>query len=257
MTDIETGLKEKGWVVLPGFFDLARIDKINELLPGAVEKRKRIMEQNGLVANTQGTAHHIMADDIVFVELLAELSKVDGLLESYFSGKYILNSYGGFINEKSANTYSKNMHRDVRTYTGDLKFMINLLVMLDDFTLDNGATYLLSQSHQKADRPDEDYFYEKADRAVGKKGSLLVFDSHVWHATGNNTTDDVRRALTITLTKPHYKQQADYPRMWGYDKMDKQSEYLNQMIGYYSRVPATLEDYFQPVEKRFYRRNQE
>ena len=31
----------------------------------------------------------------------------------------------------------------------------------------------------------------------------------------------------------------------------------DQIIGYYSRVPATLEEYFQPVEKRFYRRNQE
>jgi Phytanoyl-CoA dioxygenase (PhyH) len=257
MTEVEILLKEKGWVVIPGFFDTIRIDKINSLLPGAVEKRRLIMLQNKLEANTQGTAHHVLADDIMFVELLEEIGKINDLLEKYFSGKYILNSYGGFINEKSANTYSKNMHRDVRTYTGDLKFMINLLVMLDDFTQENGATYLLSQSHHKADKPDEDFFYKYSDRAIGKKGDLLIFDSHVWHATGNNTTDALRRALTITLTKPNFKQQADYPRMWGYDKMDHQSYFLNQIIGYYSRVPATLEDYFQPVEKRFYRRNQE
>ncbi len=257
MSKTEAELKDKGWVIIPDFFDVALIDKINLLLPGAVEKRKRIMQQNKLEANTQGTAHHVMADDVAFVQLLEPISRADELLTAYFSGKYILNSYGGFINEKSANTYSKNMHRDVRTYTGDLKLMINLLVMLDDFTLENGATYLLSQSHARADRPDEAYFYEHADRAVGKKGSLLIFDSHVWHATGNNTTDEVRRALTITLTKPNFKQQADYPRMWGYEKMDTQTEYLNQVIGYYSRVPASLEEYFQPVEKRFYRRNQE
>jgi ectoine hydroxylase-related dioxygenase (phytanoyl-CoA dioxygenase family) len=219
--------------------------------------RQEIMDRNGLHANTQGTAHHIMADDIVFVELLGQLSKIDAFLEGYFSGKYILNSYGGFINEKSANTYSKNMHRDVRTYTGNLKLMINLLVMLDDFTLENGATYLLSGSHLSAERPDEELFYAKADRAIGKRGDLLLFDSHVWHATGNNTTDSVRRALTLTLTKPNIKQQADYPRMWGYGKMSGQSDYLNQVIGYYSRVPATLDEYFQPVEKRFYRKNQE
>ncbi len=257
MTATEVLLKEQGWAVISNFFDTVSIDKINELLPQAVERRKQIMLQNNLEANTQGTAHHIMADDIVFVTLLEELNKVNELLENYFSGKFILNSYGGFINEKSANTYSKNMHRDVRTYTGDMKFMINLLVMLDDFTLENGATYLLSKSHLQADRPDEDMFYANADRAIGKKGDLLIFDSHVWHATGNNTTDAVRRALTITLTKPNYKQQADYPRMWGYHKMETQSDFLNQIIGYYSRVPATLEDYFQPVEKRFYRRNQE
>jgi ectoine hydroxylase-related dioxygenase (phytanoyl-CoA dioxygenase family) len=222
-----------------------------------LKKEKKIMLQNNMDDNTQGTAHHILADDIAFVNILDEITKLDTLLEQYFSGKYILNSYGGFINEKSANTYSKNMHRDVRTYTGDLKFMINLLVMLDDFTLENGATYLLSASHLQAERPNEDFFYKNSDRAIGKKGDLLIFDSHLWHATGNNETDQVRRALTLTLTKPNFKQQADYARMWGYDKMDNQSEYLNQVIGYYSRVPATLEEYFQPVEKRFYRRNQE
>jgi ectoine hydroxylase-related dioxygenase (phytanoyl-CoA dioxygenase family) len=257
MTEVEISLKEKGWAIIPDFFDLINIDKINALLPNAVEKRKTIMQQNNLDGNTQGTAHHILADDIAFVQILEEIGKINELLEQYFSGKYILNSYGGFINEKSANTYSKNMHRDVRTYTGDLKFMINLLVMLDDFTLENGATYLLSNSHLQAEKPDEDYFYKNSDRALGKKGDLLIFDSHLWHATGNNETEAVRRALTLTLTKPNFKQQADYARMWGYDKMETQSEYLNQIIGYYSRVPATLEDYFQPVEKRFYRRNQE
>lgn len=257
MIDAEKELQEKGWVVIPDFITIDLTDRINALLPGAVAKRNLIMQQNKLDANTQGTAHHIMPDDFVFVQVLEQINKIDGLLTKYFSGKYILNSYGGFINEKSANTYSKNMHRDVRTYTGDLKLMINLLVMLDDFTLENGATYLLSKSHLKADRPDEELFYQHADRATGKKGSLLIFDSHVWHATGNNVTDNVRRALTITLTKPNFKQQADYPRMWGYEKMDEQTEYLNQVIGYYARVPATLEEYFQPVEKRFYRRNQE
>jgi ectoine hydroxylase-related dioxygenase (phytanoyl-CoA dioxygenase family) len=257
MENMEKDLKEKGWAIIPGFFSESLMNEINGLLPYAVDKRKKIMEANGLVANTQGTAHHVMSDGNCFVEILEKFSAIDELLTSYFGGKYILNSYGGFINEKSANTYSKNMHRDVRTYTGDLKMMINLLVMLDDFTLENGATYLLSHSHLKGDRPEEDFFYEHAERAIGKKGDLLIFDSHVWHATGNNTTDHVRRALTITLTRPYYKQQADYPRIWGYDKMDMQSEYLNQIIGYYSRVPATLEDYFQPVEKRFYRRNQE
>jgi hypothetical protein len=257
MIEYSNILNAKGWVVIPNFFGVGMIDNINAILSDSVKKRVRIMEQNNLVANTQGTAHHILADDVIFSELLSSLQTIDGLLTEYFSGKYILNSFGGFINEKSANTYSKNMHRDVRTYTGDLKFMINLLVMLDDFTLDNGATYLLSGSHLAPNRPDETFFFENADRAIGKKGDLLVFDSHVWHATGDNKTDNVRRALTLTLTKPNFKQQADYPRMIGYDKMNSQSDFLNQIIGFFSRVPATLEEYFQPVEKRFYRRDQE
>jgi ectoine hydroxylase-related dioxygenase (phytanoyl-CoA dioxygenase family) len=53
------------------------------------------------------------------------------------------------------------------------------------------------------------------------------------------------------------KQLLDYPRAIGYDKMDDFSLELQQLLGYHSRVPASLDEWYQPEDKRFYKKNQD
>ena len=134
--------------------------------------------------------------------------------------------------------------------------MVNMLVMLDDFTLENGATYLLTGSHMQPEKPTDEEFFAKADRAVGKRGSIILFDSMLWHATGENLVGGMRRALTLTFTRPYIKQQLDYPRYMGYERAEEFSEDLRQVIGYNARVPATLDEWYQPPNKRMYKPGQ-
>ncbi|EEF21764.1 conserved hypothetical protein [Ricinus communis] len=92
--------------------------------------------------------------------------------------------------------------------------------MLDDFTPHNGSTWMLSGSHKYAEKPSDDYFKQHAEQAIGPAGSILLFNSNVWHAGGNNETDLQRRSVTPMFSKPFMKQQFDYPRAMGYDKGD-------------------------------------
>tara|TARA_B110000971_G_scaffold136992_2_gene140047 strand:+ start:2673 stop:2975 length:303 start_codon:yes stop_codon:yes gene_type:complete len=69
--------------------------------------------------------------------------------------------------------------------------------------------------------------------------------------------NDQRRAIPLTICRSFMKQLLDYPRALGYDKMDRFSEELQQFLGYHSRVPASLDEWYQPEEKRFYKRNQD
>jgi ectoine hydroxylase-related dioxygenase (phytanoyl-CoA dioxygenase family) len=128
--------------------------------------------------------------------------------------------------------------------------------MVDEFTIDNGATYLLSRSHLSDEKPDGKYFYDYAERAIGSCGSILLFDSQLWHAAGFNTTSAPRRALTLAFTRPFQKQQLDYPRLLGYHNGALFSEDLRQIIGYNSRVPESLDEWYQPIDKRFYKQGQ-
>jgi ectoine hydroxylase-related dioxygenase (phytanoyl-CoA dioxygenase family) len=128
--------------------------------------------------------------------------------------------------------------------------------MLDDFTLDNGATYLLSGSHLKKDKPGDEEFFLQAHRAVGKSGSIVLWDSNIWHAAGENKTDAPRRSLSLIYSKPFMKQQFDYPRAVGYEDLDSLSDNFKQIVGYNARVPATLDEWYQPPEKRFYKKDQ-
>jgi len=86
---------------------------------------------------------------------------------------------------------------------------------------------------------------------------LLIFDSNVWHSSAPNKTNKGRKAIPITISRSFLKQLLDYPRTIGYDKIDKFSYELQQLLGYHSRVPASLDEWYQPEDKRFYKKNQD
>src|SRR5207247_7800491 len=136
---------------------------------------------------------------------------------------------GGNLNLKKQFTYASVVHRDVRTYTCEIKLLLNIIIMLDDFTLDNGATYLLAGSHLAKDKPSDEEFFSQADRAVGKSGSIVLWDSNIWHAAGVNQTSLPRRSLSLIYSKPFMKQQFDYPRSVGYEGAAAFSEKFRQI----------------------------
>jgi len=253
--EIDSVMKEKGWIRFDSVLENDFSEMLRDDLENTYKKRRDIQKKNGVSVNTDGTSHHILDKDNSFMEFLSRMY-MDDYLKYYFEGNYILNSYGGVINMKNKSSYVSNIHRDVRTFIKDVHLMCNMLVMLDDFTLENGATFVLSGSHNISERPDKDEFYTKGDRITGTKGSIVLFDSNLWHAAGKNETDNARRALTLTFTKPFMKQQLDYPRMLGYELADMLSEDLKQVIGYNSRIPANLDEWYQPPEKRLYKPEQ-
>jgi len=152
--------------------------------------------------------------------------------------------------------YVGSVHRDLRTFSGDLRLMAQLLVMIDEFTEENGATYLFGGSHRLREKPSDEVFFKSAVRAVGPAGSMIMFNSNLWHAAGINRSDRPRRALTLAFTRPFMKQQLDYPRALGYARREALSPTLRQVLGYNARVPASLDEWYQPPDKRLYKREQ-
>jgi ectoine hydroxylase-related dioxygenase (phytanoyl-CoA dioxygenase family) len=255
MADFDAQMETTGWFLFEDVVDPDLIKALIVDLEHSYEIRRPIQIKNGVDANTEGTAHHLLADGKSFIEFM-ERAYLDEYLKSYFGGNYILNAFGGNLNRKSQFTYASNVHRDVRSYTREIKFLINIIVMLDDFTLENGATYLMGGSHLKKEKPSDEEFFSRADRAVGKSGSIVFWDSNIWHAAGENKTEAPRRSLSLIYSKPFMKQQFDYPRSVGYENADSYSESFRQIVGYNARVPASLEEWYQPPEKRFYKKDQ-
>jgi hypothetical protein len=253
--ELDFQLSDRGWFILENAVDPKYYIPMRDDLFKVYEICREIQIKNGIDNVTYGTSHHIINQSPCYLEYLENLPLRD-YFTHYFGGPFILNSFGAVIVEQKQESYADKVHRDIRTFSGTYPMMINSLVMLDDFTEENGATYLMSGSHLCEEKPSNDVFYAKAERATGKAGSLLVFNSNLWHAAGVNQTDKPRRAVTPTYSKPFFKQQMDYSRLLGYDRLEKMSENLRQMIGYYSRVPSSLDEWYQLPENRFYRREQ-
>ncbi len=245
----------RGWVLFENVVDAELVARLPADMEAAYERCRAAQVRNGVPLGAVGNSHHVLGhldslDDFLRRRYLLPY------IERYLGGRCILNSYGALFNHATGPGYFNAVHRDVRSYFPGQPFMVNLLMMAEDFTLENGATYLLTGSHQVEEKPSDDLFYQYAERLVGPRGSIALFDSRLWHAAGRNTTTQSRPALTQTFTRPFYKQQVDYPRFVSDEYAATLDEDMRQLLGFNARVPASLDEWYQPLEKRYYKKDQ-
>ena len=87
---------------------------------------------------------------------------------------------------------------------------INVSWLLDDFTTSNGATEVVPMSHlqNRSPRPDENL---QTVPIIAPAGTMVAFDSRVWHRTGSNrTTEHSRAALFAWYSRPIYRTQENW-----------------------------------------------
>ena len=256
LDDFATRMRTRGWVVFDGAVHAVLVERMRADLDSAWGICRAVQERNGVATDADLTVHHLIGLGPSFLDYIDATEPLSPYLERYFGGRYILNSLGGAINTSGHTSYAQRIHRDIRSYSGDTPLLLNTLVMLDDFTPQNGATWMLTGGHRLADKPSEDAFFAGAEQALGPAGSILMFDSNLWHAGGANRTDGPRRSVTPMYCKPFMKQQFDYPRAVGYDRADALRPHTRQVIGFNARVPASLDEWYQPPERRMYRNDQ-
>ena len=253
-------LKFKGFTVLKNIVNEDEIKKLKECSIEAFSKHRDIQINNDSDIITDGVALHSILNDKYFINFLEKLldnNEFNSELENYFNSKFIMNSFTSLNNKPNEPNFSSIIHRDIKFYSGNVPLLINVLVMLDDFTEENGPTLLLPYSHLLEEKPTDEYFYENCIQVLGNKGDVLIFNSNIWHCSSKNNTNYDRMALPITFSKSIVKQLLDYPRALGYDKINEFSDKLKQILGYDSRVASNLNEWYQPYENRFYKKNQD
>ena len=131
------------------------------------------------------------------------------------------------------------------------------ILLLDDFTEENGATWMLPKSQTLLEEPEEKTFYKKAKRIIAKAGSAVYFNSRLWHSSDINRTSSWRHALTINMCRPWMKQRIDIPRAMGGIDLSMASEKVLQKLGFHSQIPASYSEYFVEPEKRKFKQTME
>lgn len=88
---------------------------------------------------------------------------------------------------------------------------MNVAWCLDDFTETNGATLFVPGSHKLNRAPQAADSQAETVSMAAPAGSAVVFESRVWHKTGNNRTIDEQRAGVFAwYTKPIYRAQENW-----------------------------------------------
>jgi ectoine hydroxylase-related dioxygenase (phytanoyl-CoA dioxygenase family) len=90
----------------------------------------------------------------------------------------------------------------------------NSIWLLDDFTMDNGATRVVPGSHRSGKSPGHEMADVRAPHPrevllLGPAGTVVVFNSHLWHGGTLNRSSMPRRALHSYFTRRGNSQQLD------------------------------------------------
>jgi ectoine hydroxylase-related dioxygenase (phytanoyl-CoA dioxygenase family) len=150
----------------------------------------------------------------------------------------------------NSGNYTSRIHVDRPHFTAGFMEGAGSLILLDDFTEDNGATYFLPGSQKMPEQPSEEYFYTHAKRLIAPKGSVFYFNLRLWHAGGTNTTSQWRNALGIGMIRPYIKQRIDLPRALENVDLSGTSVFAKQKLGFFAQPPVSLAQFYNNAETR-------
>lgn len=103
------------------------------------------------------------------------------------------------------------LHTD-QSFSGiqDRAVLFNMILMLVDFSEENGGTRIVPGSHRFGHYPEQADQDHPTVAATGPAGCLFIFDGRLWHGTGTNRTDVDRPGILTTYSKPFIRAQENY-----------------------------------------------
>lgn len=175
--------------------------------------------------------------------------------EAVMGSGCIVYAYTSSSMPPSGSNYSHRIHVDCPRLIPGYVTNIGATIALDDFTEENGGTFFLPGSHERADAPTEEEFFANSRRFVAPAGSVLFFNARQWHSGGANTSASWRHALTVNMCRPYMKQRLDIPRAMHHKGIDTSglSDRALQKLGFYAQVPASYDEYYVPPAERKFR----
>ena len=252
-----TALETEGYTILRNWVSDKWINKFLINLPSLFEEHSKIRKENNNGIVSDGVAMNVLASDDLFIEFLQVMldrGLIKDLEDNYFKRDCILNSFTALNNVPSeSQMFHKKVHRDISGYSGSTPILLNMLIMVHDFTIENGGTLILPKSHLKEEEPSEEYWKENSINMTGKAGDIIIWNSNVYHASGINKTQNDRIAIPITLSLPYYKQLLDYPRAIGLKRQSDFNNDIQRLLGYHSTPASSIKEWYEPTNAIRYR----
>jgi ectoine hydroxylase-related dioxygenase (phytanoyl-CoA dioxygenase family) len=190
-----------------------------------------------------------------------EIPELLAVVDATVSETAILHLQNGFILPSfppggAPAVFQNQFHQDFPRVLGGYLMSVNVMFAVDPFTTDNGATLVVPGTHQRGAAPDPSFLQRRAVPATCGAGGMLVFDSTLYHAAGANVSGRDRLAVNHQFTRSYLKQQIDYVRALGEAVVLGQKPRTQQLLGWYTRVVTSLDEYYRPTEERLYRKGQ-
>jgi ectoine hydroxylase-related dioxygenase (phytanoyl-CoA dioxygenase family) len=243
----------RGYSVVPAVLESAHCERLKVSLSRALaEYHPGPTEQS---RNDRYLMHDLLCRDPIFGQLLED-ARLQDLVATLLGGSWIMYAFTSSSLPPHGTNYGNRIHVDSPRWVPGYAFNVGVMWALDDFTDQNGATQVLPGSHHSPGTPSSGFFDRQCVNLTCKAGSMILFDGRLFHRAGDNRTGAWRHALTMNACRSFMKQRFDWVRFIPAPIADALSPQARRIVGFDTRLPTSLEEFFLPEDRRLYKPGQ-
>nr|BFD31223.1 hypothetical protein GTC16762_08410 [Pigmentibacter ruber] len=235
-------VKSIGYSILNPFFSDLELKNFSDKFNEVREKYIKVYKEEFLREIDEYNSIRLpLLFDKCFLDL-AMNQKVLQIVSSLIHGKFILNQQNGVINPSNEKYNQGLWHRDLpyQHFISSTPIAINALFCLDEFTIENGATYVLPFTHKQEPFPSDHYITKNSKQITAPAGAYIILDCMTFHKGGYNSSSKNRRAINHVYTIPYIKQQID---MSGLEELYDLDSNTRDLLGMNYPSPNTIQKY--------------
>jgi phytanoyl-CoA hydroxylase len=220
------GLRDRGYVVVPGFLSALQVTKLNVAARAQSAARVDPLELEADLQYPGAPRSHSEAGGRTVRRLLdayardpefaslATSPRVHEWMKTYFGEAVLLSRahHNCLMTKHPLYGSLTGWHRDIRFWSFERENLVSVWFALGEETVDNGALWFVPGSHQAAfgaDRFDDAKFFraDRADNAAILRsaesprlaaGDAVFFHCNTLHSAGRNVSDAVKFSLVYT-----------------------------------------------------------
>jgi ectoine hydroxylase-related dioxygenase (phytanoyl-CoA dioxygenase family) len=237
-------LRRVGVTIIPGAFTRDEMEyarkRLHEIYASQVDEIGG--EENLHRINDANIVRCPLAYDDFFVSIAKHPTAL-AVARAALGPKITLASQVGILNKPASKNYVENWHRELQYQhlTTSRPLAVQTLLTVDDFTPDNGATFFLYGSHLFENFPSDAFVRKWQVQIQAPAGSLIMFDSLLYHRSSPNRTDRERLAINNFYTLPILAQQIDLASML--NGAHSETEEDRELFGYQWNPPPSVIDW--------------
>ncbi|HAS44836.1 MAG TPA: phytanoyl-CoA dioxygenase family protein [Microscillaceae bacterium] len=165
------------------------------------------------------------------------------LTSKYLGNVFHLHLQNGIINRPQRKHHQTSWHRDLpyQDWVISKPLGFNAFFCITDFNESNGATIVLPHSHQIDYFPNSKFIEDNQLQVNAPKGSIIFFDSMIYHRAGVNLSDNVRYGINNMFVVPILKQQIDLASYCS--TMEHLDPKVAKILGVPYQTPTSVDDY--------------
>jgi ectoine hydroxylase-related dioxygenase (phytanoyl-CoA dioxygenase family) len=230
-------IKTNGFTIIENVISQKSLKKYRKKIDKIYKKQETTFGKDNLhKINEIDICRMPLKYDDYFINLVTTKIVLE-VIKRFLGNFFILSVQNAIINRPNKIHHQSSWHRDLpyQNFVISNPISINALFCIDDFSAQTGSTMLVPYTHNMEILPSTKYIQKHAISSKTKAGSVIIFDSMLFHKAGYNSSKNIRRAVNQQYQIPLLKQFYDFPKALNGKFSD--DEFLAKLLGYTSQTP--------------------